>query len=534
MASSTENWAALTPADFLRSLRRRAKSLVLTAVAVTVLIAGLLILWPNRYASEGMLFVRLGRGSVSLDPTTTASATVSLQESRTAEVASVREMLASRAIAERVVDRVGVEEILRPRTRTLAALETLTGWLPSLSSGGASGDDSMSAEQYAAAIRREEAIQKLRSNLDVTVPRNAYNVIIEAKMGDPVLARDVVQSAMEAYSVYHIEAHSATGSLPFFEAQHQAALECAMTAQQTLRDAKNRMGLLSAQSQEATLQARISKLELDHDQTLSDLADALAEVEGINNQLASLNEWIPTTTTKGVANSAGDGMRQALYELEIKERETLSKLSPNHPRYRAIQQQVEQSTKIVKDQASERPLTVEALNPIRQTLEAASRTGIGQIAGLRARQRSLEKNLAETESLLQQLNEHAVELSELRWAAEVAEANYLKQAKSLEEARVLTALDRQEMSDVSIIQPASLMLKKVGPQRTLLLLIGGMLGLCLGSLQAVLREGPPASRTDWEPTNPRTARRRDAFHSVAADETGEEEEEPIFTNSTPR
>ncbi len=507
VANATDKWVTLTPAELIDLIRRRTKSLLLTTAAVTVAVATVLILWPNRYASEGMLFVRLGRGSVALDPTTSTSATVSMQESRSAEVASVREMMASQAIAERVVDRVGSAEITRPRTRTLAALQRLSDWLPGLPSG-AGGEHS--AEEYAAAIEREEAIQKVRKQLSVSIPRNTYNVVVEAKFGDPVLARDVVQAAMEEYRKYHVEAHSATGSLAFFEQQHQQALQHANLAQQTLRDAKNRMGLLSAAAEEASLQTRISKLEIDRDQTLAELNAAASEVAALNQQLTSLSEWIATEKTKGVANGASDGMRQALYALEIKEREALSTLHPDHPKVRALQDQVSKSAEIIEQQDTDRLLTVEALNPIRQNLEAAARSGAGRLAGLKAKQEAIDGNLAQARDALQQLNRDASVLAELTRAAEVAEANYLKHANSLEQARVVGALDRQHMSDVSIIQPAPLMLKKIGPPRTLLLLVGGLLGLCIGILQALLRSGlsqvaAPSRHT--APPAPHTGRR---------------------------
>lgn len=532
MANATEKWATLTPAEVFAALRRRMTSLLLVAAGVTGLVTMVLMLWPNRYASEGMLFVRLGRGSVALDPTTSTSATVSMQESRIAEVISVREMLASQAIAERIVQRVGKEEINRPRTRTLAALERLSGWLPSLSSG-AGGE--LTAAQYTAAIEREEAIQKVRRNLSVTVPRNAYNVVIEAKFGDPLLARDVVQAAMEEYRNYHVEARSATGSLAFFEQQHQQSLKIANQTQQALRDAKNRMGLLSAAAEETSLQLRISKLEIDRDQTLAELNAATSEVAALNSQLTLLSEWIPTEKTKGVANGASDGMRQALYALEIKEREALSTLHPDHPKVRALQEQVAKSAEIMEQQAADRPLTVEALNPIRQNLEAAARTGAGRVAGLKAKQESIDGNLAQARDALQQLNRDALELSELTRAAEVAEANYLKHAKSLEEARVVGALDREHMSDVSIIQPAPLMLKKIGPPRTLLLLVGGLLGLCLGSLQALLRDGvsagaEPTARTS--PPAPHTRRRGSDVRDVT--QAGVTADEPVVSHSWPR
>ena len=87
--SDSESWAMVTPGDVLRSIRRRIPSVILTTLLVTMAIVALLVVWPNHYRSEGMLYVRLGRNALGSDPTSKSSNSVSMQESRTAEVASI-------------------------------------------------------------------------------------------------------------------------------------------------------------------------------------------------------------------------------------------------------------------------------------------------------------------------------------------------------------------------------------------------------------------------------------------------------------
>lgn len=79
---------------------------MLTLCAVGVM------LFPKRYQSEAKLFVRLGRGSASLDPAAMGQ-TISIQESRETEMNSIVDMLNSRGLAERVVDTIGAERILK-------------------------------------------------------------------------------------------------------------------------------------------------------------------------------------------------------------------------------------------------------------------------------------------------------------------------------------------------------------------------------------------------------------------------------------
>ena len=78
------------------------------------------------------------------------------------------------------------------------------------------------------------------------------------------------------------------------------------------------------------------------------------------------------------------------------------------------------------------------------------------------------------------------------------------------------------MSDVSVIQDASLNLKKVGPPRALLACVGACLGLVLGLLQAIVRDTPV------QPASDRGVRRdRVRVASEQGFEGGEVTEQPL-------
>ena len=76
-------------------LRHKKKVLVFFCLTMGIVV-GFLWLAPRKYQSEAKLFVRLGRESVTLDPTATTGQTVAVNESRTSEINSVLEILKSR------------------------------------------------------------------------------------------------------------------------------------------------------------------------------------------------------------------------------------------------------------------------------------------------------------------------------------------------------------------------------------------------------------------------------------------------------
>ena len=487
--STAEAWASVTPADLFRAIVARLPSILLTTLVVTAALGVVLFAWPNRYSSDGLMYVRLGRGAASLDPTAMPANSVSLQESRTSEVISISEMLTSRAVAERVVDSVGVEVINQPRTWIDRTMVSLTSLVPS--SEGLGG---MEREDYAKQLAREDAIKRVRDSVEVSVPRDAYTVKVLARGSDPSLMREIVQSVMTEYESYHVEAHRSQGSLDFFEEQIAESEAAAIGARESLQTARMEMGWLSSESAESTLQERIVNLELSLDQADSELADSDSQMKALEERIEGLDEWIPMEITKGVANNAKDGMRNTLFGEQIRKGEELARVTPAHPRYSRLKENLNQGQDLVSGEGAERELRREAVNPVRQQLEGAYQTAVAKTAGLKSRRDSLSTSLAEAREDLKRLNQDAITLAKLRWSASIAENNYLEHARSLERARLVHELDNRKMSDISVIQNASLNLKKVGPPRLLLLMIGGLLGVCLGVLQAILRESPESIR----------------------------------------
>ena len=499
---TAEVWSTITPADLLRTIVRRLPSIVLVTLVVVVAVGAILFVWPNQYASDGLLYVRLGRGAVSVDPTTQSTGSVSLQESRRSEVVSISEMMDSREIANRVVSSVGVRHINEPRTWIERVLRSVLAWVPS------SGPKQMDSGAFARQVAHEEAVRRVHDSVEINVPKNGYTIAVNARTYDPLLSQAIVQSILDEYGSFHVEAHRSTGSLDFFEDQTRESRQQALKTRTDLQRVRGQMGWTSTESAEQTLQERILNLKLELDKTESDLADSKALVDVLENQLTEVDHWIPMEVNT-VANNAADEMRTVLYEHQVKDGDRLSKVTPSHPRYRMLQEKLAQSEEIVSSEGDEREQRRETINPVHIKLETDYRSTLVKSAGLESRRHAVKQSLAAAEQDLRRLNADMVQLAELTWTADIAESNYLSHAASLESARLVHELDNQNMSDVSVIQHASLNLKKVGPPRGALLVVGAMLGWCLGLLQALVRENP-------------VVRPRDEAITVAPGETSSE------------
>src|SRR5580698_9202926 len=81
--------SAKAPRGIVSSLWRHKGKGTLWFIVVVAATAAVILYWPRSYRSEAMLFVRLGRESVSLDPTATMGQTIAVSESRENEINSI-------------------------------------------------------------------------------------------------------------------------------------------------------------------------------------------------------------------------------------------------------------------------------------------------------------------------------------------------------------------------------------------------------------------------------------------------------------
>jgi len=469
--------------DLCRVLfRHKFKSISFFCLAVAAGVAGVLFL-PRSYESEAKLFVRVGRESVTLDPTATTGPTLSLYESRESEINSVVELLRSREIAERVVDELGPDVILakeekqeeagNPLIANLRA--TLSLWKKSL----------LPQEEIS---DRERAILFLEQEVGIGTPRRSSIISVVCRTKDPKLSQKIVTTFVDVYLKAHAELHRTHGSHEFFMEQESLLRQQLQDANQALRDAKNKFGVASIDDQRKILQDRMGEVETEILRGEAALAASAAKVGRIQLALSEDPERLTTLEMTGVASAASDSMRQQLYALELRERELRAKFRDVHPLVVGVQRQVAEAREILEKEGSTRIQATQGISPVREKLEldlvgeqteAASLTA--RLDALRLQQKDLRKQLAE-------LNDYEVRIGNLQRQVDLLDANYRTYAGKVEEARIDASLQDERITNVNVAQPASLAQKPVAPKKALLLGLGLMVGTLGGLGLAIAAE----------------------------------------------
>ena len=308
--------------DIYYVLFRHKWKMVLFFLTVTITVTLGTFLAAEIYRSEAKLMVRLGRESVSLDPTMTTGQIINVSQSRLDEINSEMEILKSRELAEKVVDFIGSEKILnRPDEELLAdgtARETLRKTRQKVRSTARKPRGLLERLDLVDPVDdRDKAILSVMKNLEVDILKDSTIISISYEAQRRELARDVIAKLIDLYLVKHIAVYKTLGSYEFFSQQSEDLREKLLRAESELRDIKNTIGVASPDEQRLIVMNRIGVLKQQKESTEAELVVSEAKIQAMQNMLASTPDAVVTGESIGFSDYGADLMRARLYELQL-------------------------------------------------------------------------------------------------------------------------------------------------------------------------------------------------------------------------
>jgi polysaccharide biosynthesis protein PslE len=446
-----------------------------------------LSLAPRKYQSEAKLFVRLGRESVSLDPTATTGLSVSIAESRESEVHAVEDLLASRLLAETVVDQFGPAAILEKPSKP-------SGFSLSQS---LSGLDDYNLNPLRVYSLRDKAIKALRNNLGVFAANKTSIIAVTYESESPTLSRDVIAALLEVARNEHLRTHRTLGSQEFFVEQSNLLRLSLAQLEQQLRDLKTQTGLPDLNVQRTlklelidSLRADLVRAQAEHDAARADLEQRRLDVKQAPAMIVS-------ERATGLPQTASQALREKLYDLEVQEQGMSAKLTADHPQLVHIRGQLGEARRVFEQEQSPDQVTL-GVNRTYQEAEIAVQDRQATLAALIARTQSLESSITEVQEELQNLNDSELEMRRLERDIDLAQANYRRYAENLEEARINQELENAKISSLNVMQPPTVSETPVSPQPIITLMVGFVLST-LASIAVALLAQHRASPRRMEP-----------------------------------
>lgn len=469
--------------------RYKWRIMVFFLVVIVVTAVGV-VFATDIYNSQAKLLVRLGRENVTLDPTATTGTIIPVRPSRESEMNTELEILNSQQIAEMVVDSIGAEALIY-REHPVAGsndammakikrpLDILAKRIRQLK---ARSDNTGSSD------KRDAAVRMVMDNLQVETQKISNTIYLAYRSQNPELAQEVLTKVIDSYLEKHIDLHQTPGSHQFFTQQSNHLRDKVAQLENDLRNLRNETGITSLDQQQRVILDRISVLERDKTSAEIALAASTATVETLQKALADMPDTVVTEVTEGFPNVAADGMRQRLYELQLQEQDLASKFEPESRQVRDIRQQVAAAEALLSKEKQERTQISTSLNTTYVSLQSALLSEHASMSSLRAQAEMLKTKLAGAQAELSTLNNVEVKVKALAREIEMQEANYRKYSENLEQARIDDALEIGKISNIGILQAATLPVRPVSSRRMLTLLLGIAVGIFGGIGLAFISE----------------------------------------------
>ena len=456
--------------------QHKGKILAIWFVGVVLTLA-YLSLTPRQYQSEAKLFVRLGRESVTLDPTATTGQVVSIAESRDGEVYAVEELLSSRILGELVVDQLGPEVILERNAKPSGS--SLRTWL--------SGLNDYNLNPLRVYSVRDKAIKALQNNLDVSAANKTSIVTISYEAKDPKLAQQVLDALLEHARDEHLRTHRTKGSQEFFVEQSELLKGSLAQLEQELRDLKTTTGLPSLETQRTLQLELIDSLGADLVRAQAEQKSAEAEVAHRREDLSKIPAMVVTERATGLPQTASQTLREKLFDLEVKEHEMATKFTDEYPQLAQIRGQLV-STRRVFEQEEVPEQVTQAVNETYQAAALAVQERQASLSALAARTQSLETSIASVQNEMKKLNDSELKIHRLEREIDLAQINYRKYAENLEQARINQELENAKISSLNVMQPPTISATPVSPNPLVTLMVGFVLSSFAGVGMALVAQ----------------------------------------------
>ena len=416
-------------------------------------------LTPETYRSTAKLLLRLGRESVTLDPTATTGPVISVSQSRAGEIQTELEILQSQELIERLVSALGPDVICE----RAAIKEVVFAWLG----------------MKVPAANRSDAVQLVMDNLETSSHSNIIR--LSYNTGSPQLAQKVLTQLIELYLEMHITVHQTHGAYEFFIQQSEELQRKLSQYENDLQRLKDESGFFSLDEQQKLLLGQISVMEEEIGRTSAEMKSSSAKVQRLEQIVAELPEQVVISETTGLPSTAAEAMRQEMFKLRLEESKIQKNYRDGSRMVESIHEQISDAQAMLEREKYTHTQVTQGPNATHQQLQLAL---LNEQAALADHQSKLEvqrQQLVEAKGRLKTLNATEVTIRNLMREISVHETNYLRYSDNLEQARIEQAMEKQLIANINVVQQATLPVRPILPRKSFNLFVG----LCLATFGAL-------------------------------------------------
>jgi capsular exopolysaccharide synthesis family protein len=475
--------------DFYRVLfRHKCKSLLVFVVVVGA-VTVVTFTATEIYESQAKLLVKPGRESLTVDPTVPEDRILSINRRMEEHLNSELEILKSRTLSERAVDAIGPEKFL-----------TRSGEEADVAAAGGTAHDRIKNVlcKTGAAVRgakavcagvlktlgianeiepREQAIHIVSKRLSAAILSNSDVIELTFESQSPELAKGTLDTLIDVYLEQRLAIYDGGGSHRFFKEQTENLQTELEAAEQDLRDFKNKAKLGDLTKQRDIAVERLGGLLRQMHDLDAQLAASTGKVFSLHQTLDRMSETTTLEQVTGRPNYFMDDARFRLLELRLREKELLAMYPEDNRLVQNVREQIERAEAMLSDEEETRTERTTGINSSYRQLEVELLEERAKREALQKQRGVLGSQVADVHAEIEVLNDNEIKLTQMQRRRDIAEQNYRNYVDKLEQTRISQALEQEKISNISVIQPATMPVLPVSPKKTLGLFLGVLLGL---------------------------------------------------------
>ncbi|MBM3288747.1 MAG: lipopolysaccharide biosynthesis protein, partial [Candidatus Hydrogenedentes bacterium] len=203
-------------------------------------------------------------------------------------------------------------------------------------------------------------------------------------------------------------------------------------------------------------------------------------VHTLEASLAGRSKTLELSRTTGVTNYAADALKEKLLDLRLKETDLAARYPETHRPLIDVRQQIAEAESALENESETHTEVTTGVDQTYQQVQLALVNERAQFEAVQAQQTAIAQELDKQRAALSHLAGREVELETLEREVALAEKDYEQYRDSLQRARISSALDVDKVSNVSVVQHATLPMGPVKPNKIVNLALGILLALFAG------------------------------------------------------
>ncbi len=330
-----------------------------------------------------------------------------------------------------------------------------------------------------AALELAIALFKADMNCIVVPKSNILQVTYESY--DPRQAAGVINELCQRYVERHLEVHESKGAYAFFQKQVETLEDSLQHLRTRLERYEIEHNLIAPDQQRQLYLQKLTEYEVQLNSLRASSRAATQQVNFLQKQIAAEPKRLQSQNHE-VSSTVIDGLQDQLASLKTKYAEVVStEKNRNEPKgqlARSLKARIAKIEETIQQhERTQQPEVATDINRSMMDLTTELTRARFDMIGFQTKERELKTATAELRQELKNLERASFAYEAMVRKLQLMQNNFELYTKKQEEARISEALDREKFANVTIIDPASVPLSPVSPNRKLNIMAGFFLAL---------------------------------------------------------